>query len=1035
MTAFSNIIQRRDWENPQSVNIHCLSAHSPLASYRDIESARDAKNAQRQSLNGEWKFKLFDAPEQVDGEFVTPSFNDQAWDNIPVPSNWQLQGYDKPIYANVKYPFEVNPPFVPKDNPTGCYRTSFVVDESQLEQTYRIIFDGVNSAFHLWCNGHWVGYSQDSRLPAEFDLSQYLVAGENTLAVMVIRWSDGSYLEDQDMWWLSGIFRDVTLLTKPSQCIEDVFITPDLDACYRDGSLSVVTHINASADHQVQIQLFDGEQAITEPVVDRPNNRRIDERGSYNDVVFQTVSVREPNKWSAETPNLYRCVVSLLDADGNHIESEAYQVGFRKVETIGGQLCLNGKPLLIRGVNRHEHHPDLGHVMTEADMIKDICLMKQYNFNAVRTAHYPNHPRWYELCDEYGLYVCDEANIETHGMEPMNRLSADPMWAHAYMSRYTQMVQRDKNHPSIIIWSLGNESGHGSNHNAMYAWSKNFDPSRPVQYEGGGSDTTATDIIAPMYARVNTTIADEAVPKWSIKKWVSLPNENRPLILCEYAHAMGNSLGSFNEYWDAFRDYPRLQGGFIWDWVDQGISKFDDKGDHFWAYGGDFGDTINDRQFCINGLVFPDRTPHPTLEEAKHCQRMITVQLDSEEQLANCVAYTLTVTNENLFRATDNEQLKWSLLEDGREIASGEQTLDVPADSQKTLCIDVDLKPRAGAVYHLNTDIKLCESTPWAEAGHIVASEQFAVTNRNSLAYPTFSQSKAPLATEDDHNILVSSKDGKHNWSWNKASGLLEQWSIEGKQQLVSSPIDNFFRAPLDNDIGVSEVDFVDPNAWVCRWDAAGIGKWDRECVDCQVNALSHQVAVTSTFVYTFNGNVQAITVWTYTLDSQGQTKVDVSVKLADELPPMPRIGIELALPLQQEQQHIEWRGLGPFENYPDRLSGARFGQYTQTLESMHTSYIFPTDNGLRCGCKSLSIGRLGISGDFQFSVSRYSQQQLAVAKHTNELEAEQQIYLRIDHQHMGVGGDDSWSPSVHDEFKLTDKQYTYNLCIEPVGA
>ncbi|MCQ1058457.1 beta-galactosidase [Photobacterium sp. DNB23_23_1] len=1032
MTAFTNIIQRRDWENPQSVNIHCLSAHSPLASYRDVDSARDGKNAQRQSLNGEWKFKLFDAPEHVNGEFIAPNFNDQEWDNIPVPSNWQLHGYDKPIYANVKYPFEVNPPFVPKDNPTGCYRTNFLVEENQLSETHRIIFDGVNSAFHLWCNGHWVGYSQDSRLPAEFDLSQYLVAGENSLAVMVIRWSDGSYLEDQDMWWLSGIFRDVTLLTKPSQSIQDVFITPNLDACYRDGSIAVVTHINATAEHYVQVQLFDGEQVITEPVIDRPNNRRIDERGSYNDVVFQTLAVREPNKWSAETPNLYRCVVSLLDANGNHIESEAYQVGFRKVETIGGQLCLNGKPLLIRGVNRHEHHPELGHVMTEADMIKDICLMKQYNFNAVRTAHYPNHPRWYELCDQYGLYVCDEANIETHGMEPMNRLSADPMWAHAYMSRYTQMVMRDKNHPSIIIWSLGNESGHGSNHNAMYAWSKNFDPSRPVQYEGGGSDTTATDIIAPMYARVNTTIADEAVPKWSIKKWVSLPNEDRPLILCEYAHAMGNSLGSFNEYWDAFRDYPRLQGGFIWDWVDQGIGKYDEQGEHFWAYGGDFGDTINDRQFCINGLVFPDRTPHPTLEEAKHCQRMITIALNSEEQLANCIAYTLTVTNENLFRTTDNEQLKWSLLEDGRVIASGEQQLNVPADSQRTLCLDVDFKPRTGAVYHLNTDIELIEATAWAEAGHTIASEQFAVINRNSLAYPSLTQGHAPVATENSEAILVSTEDGTHHWCWNKASGLLEQWTVDAKPQFVSSPVDNFFRAPLDNDIGVSEVDFVDPNAWVCRWDAAGIGKWNRECVNCQVNTLNHQVTVTSTFVYTFNGNVQAITAWTYTLDSQGKAKVDVTINLADELPPMPRIGIELALPLQDEQQNIEWRGLGPFENYPDRLSGARFGHYTEAVTAMHTPYIFPTDSGLRCGCQSLTIGSLNISGDFQFSVSRYNQQQLTEAKHTNELKPEQQLFLRIDHQHMGVGGDDSWSPSVHEEFKLTDKQYAYSLTLEP---
>ncbi len=498
---------------------------------------------------------------------------------------------------------------------------------------------------------------------------------------MVIRWSDGSYLEDQDMWWLSGIFRDVTLLSKPQHCIEDVFITPDLDACYRDGSLSVVTSISAPDTYQVQVQLFDGEQAVTEPRIDRPHNRRIDERGTWDDVVFQTLHVREPKKWTAETPNLYRLVVSLLDENGTHLESEAYPVGFRKVEITDGQLKLNGKPLLIRGVNRHEHHPELGHVMTEEDMIRDICLMKQYNFNAVRTAHYPNHPRWYELCDQYGLYVCDEANIETHGMQPMNRLSSDPQWAHAYMSRYTQMVMRDKNHPSIIIWSLGNESGHGSNHNAMYAWSKNYDPSRPVQYEGGGSNTTATDIIAPMYARVNTVIEDEAVPKWAIKKWVSLPNETRPLILCEYAHAMGNSLGSFNDYWDAFRDYPRLQGGFIWDWVDQGLSQWDENGQHFWAYGGDFGDEINDRQFCINGLIFPDRTVHPTLEEAKYCQRMITVSL--QEQTKD--ACTLLVTNENLFRATDNEQLNWSLLEDGKVIQTGSLALNVEATAKQVL--------------------------------------------------------------------------------------------------------------------------------------------------------------------------------------------------------------------------------------------------------------------------------------------------------------------------------------------------------------
>ncbi|MGF1688057.1 beta-galactosidase [Photobacterium japonica] len=1048
MTAFLSIIQRRDWENPQSVNIHCLKAHSPLASYRQPEHARDGRHAQRRSLNGQWAFKLFDAPEQVNGAFIDPHFDDSAWNRITVPANWQLQGYDKPIYANVKYPFDVNPPFVPADNPTGCYRTEITLTDADLTQTQRIIFDGVNSAFHLWCNGQWIGYSQDSRLPAEFDLTPHLSVGTNRLTVMVIRWCDGSYLEDQDMWWMSGIFRDVTLLSKPQHCIEDVFITPDLDACYRDGSLSIVTHLNAPDSYQVQVQLFDGENAVSEPRIDRPHNRRIDERGTYDDVVFQTLHIREPNQWSAETPNLYRLVVSLLDTDGNHIESEAYPVGFRKVEIKDGQLTLNGKPLLIRGVNRHEHHPELGHVMTDADMIRDICLMKQYNFNAVRTAHYPNHPRWYELCDQYGLYVCDEANIETHGMQPMNRLSADPQWAHAYMSRYTQMVLRDKNHPSIIIWSLGNESGHGSNHNAMYAWSKQFDPSRPVQYEGGGANSTATDIIAPMYARVDTTIDDEAVPKWPIKKWISLPNEHRPLILCEYAHAMGNSLGSFDQYWNAFREFPRLQGGFIWDWVDQGLSQKDANGTHYWAYGGDFGDEINDRQFCINGLVFPDRTPHPTLEEAKFCQRMITVALAEHIQVSPSQATCeLTVRNEYLFRATDNEMLHWSLLEDGVVIQTGQCPLDIAADSVQTLTLSLDFTSKADAQYHLNTDIRLITATAWANAEHCCASEQFALRNHSGLVLPTLNTQAAPQLQVENDTLTVTSDDARHHWQWNTTTGLLTQWTVDGNAQCVRAPEDNFFRAPLDNDIGVSEVDNVDPNAWVCRWDMAGIGRWERQCVQCDSQTQRQAVLVTAMFAYHFGGEIQAITTWSYTLHNDGKMDIDVDVKLAGHLPPMPRIGMEMVLPLTanahtpsdtQQPEHedclITWQGLGPFENYPDRLAAARVGRYTQPLSAMHTPYIFPTDSGLRCGTQWLQLGNLEAFGQFMFNVSRYNQQQLADAKHTNELTAEDVVYLRLDHQHMGVGGDDSWSPSVHAEYQLTDKAYQYRVTLAPAA-
>lgn len=606
----------------------------------------------------------------------------------------------------------------------------------------------------------------------------------------------------------------------------------------------------------------------------------------------------------------------------------------------------------------------------------------------------------------------------------MSRLSADPQWAHAYMSRFTQMVQRDKNHPSIIIWSLGNESGHGSTHNAMHAWSKQFDPSRPVQYEGGGANTTATDIICPMYARVNTTIEDEAVPKWAIKKWISLVNEQRPLILCEYAHAMGNSLGSFNEYWDAFREYPRLQGGFIWDWVDQGLSKSDQQDKHFWAYGGDFDDKINDRQFCINGLMFPDRTPHPTIEEAKYCQRMITVSLDNQSE-QQC---TLTVHNENLFRSTDNEQLNWSLLENGIEIDSGSIVLNIDADSRQTFDINIALKPKADAIYHLNSDIILINKTVWANAGHVIATEQFSLCNMSPLVLPIIQTGKSPQLVITENETQITNQDKTHQWRWDNNTGLLIEWLVSGKRQFLTSPQDNFYRAPLDNDIGISEVDLIDPSAWSCRWDAAGIGQWQRECIDFKTETLSEYIKVISTFVYRHNNAIQAITEWTYTIDNKGKLQLDITAKLADSLPPMPRIGIELVLPPIKDK--IYWQGLGPFENYPDRLTAARYGQYSHCIEDLHTPYIFPTDNGLRCGTHKLNINELHITGEFMFAVSQYSQQQLAQAKHTNELNVEDTIYVQIDHQHMGVGGDDSWSPSVHKEFQLKDKYYQYSIIL-----
>ena len=1037
MLNVAQVVAQNDWQNPVVFQRNRINAHSPHHGYKTLKDALHNTNAQKRSLKGQWDFRLFDAPESVPESLLSKTLSDNEsanWQPITVPSNWQLQGHDKPIYCNVKYPFAVNPPVVPSENPTGCYRTTFNITSDQLKQRNHIVFEGVNSAFHLWCNGEYVGYSQDSRLPAEFDLSDYLVEGENRLAAMVIRWSDGSYLEDQDMWWLSGIFRDVNLVTKPQHHIQDVFVTPSLDACYRDAVVTVRTAINAPSTYKVGIQLFDGDNAVTEHVITGTNNKRIDEKGGWDDVVFQTLHVKEPKHWTAETPNLYRIVVSLIDDSGSTVDLEAYNVGFRNVEMKNGQLLVNGKAVLIRGVNRHEHHQTKGHAINEADMLEDIKLLKQNNFNAVRTAHYPNHPRWYELCDEYGLYVVDEANIETHGMFPMGRLSRDPLWAGAYMARFTQMVERDKNHPCIIIWSLGNECGHGPTHDAMYGWAKSFDSSRPVQYEGGGADTTATDIIAPMYARVDTDVKDDAVPKWAIKKWLSMPGENRPVILCEYAHAMGNSLGSFDEYWKAFKAYPRLQGGFIWDWVDQGLVKHTNSGEAYWAYGGDFGDTDNDRQFCINGLLFPDRTPHPHLFEAKYCQQHLSFSLAEKDN-----EFELKVSSDYLFRRTNNELLRWQVLENGKPIAEakGECKIDIAPQQTQTLSITPDITFKAGADYHLNIDVVLANDCPWANAGHVMDTAQLALINRRGIV--AFSSDESDVAS-GANELSIEAQDGmllvhaRNNvFSFNSESGLLTSW-LKGAEETLSAPLeDSFFRAPLDNDIGVSEVDNPDPNAWESRWRRAGIGQWTRTCTGVNVEQGAQDVRITSLFEYHHAEKLIAATKWIYTINSQAELSVEVEVRLDDALPPMPRIGIQTAVPvaqksLAQEHMPITWQGLGPFENYPDRKAAARYGHYSLPIGDMQTRYIFPTDSGLRCGCKQLEVGSLKAKGQFYFNVSEYGQAQLDKAKHTCDLTPQDCVFVYIDHAHMGVGGDDSWSPSTHKAFLLEEKHYRYSV-------
>ena len=624
-----------DWENPEVVGWGKESAHCTLMVFPDVDSALIGNCEESPfyiSLNGRWKFHWVARPAERPVDFYRADYDDSGWNEMPVPSNWQMHGYGVPIYTNITYPFAKDPPRVTGEpqadytayklrNPVGSYRKTFEVPASWRGRHVFLHFDGVESAFYVWVNGTKIGYGQGSRTPAEFNVTTHLREGRNLLAVEVYRWSDGSYLEDQDFWRLSGIFRDVYLFSTPAVHLRDFFVRCDLDEHYRDGVLEVTAHVRNYSDKLVEAPAVEMQLLDTST-----SSRRVCAQGrmeftgetisAQDEAVFTyKTDIANPRKWTAEQPNLYTLLLTLKRANGDVLEVIPCRVGFRKVEVNGGQLRVNDIAVLLKGVNRHEHDPDTGHYVTVDSMVRDIRLMKQNNINAVRTSHYPNVSKWYDLCDEYGLYLVDEANIESHGMGyGRNETLGNKLeWKKAHMDRTISMVQRDKNHPSIIIWSLGNEAGDGINFQATSEWIHQRDSSRPVQYEQART-RPHTDIVCPMYSRIERIV-----------KYAST-DRDRPLILCEYAHAMGNSVGNLQDYWDAIEKYGHLQGGFIWDWVDQGLRKKDESGREFWAYGGDFGDKPNDGNFCCNGLLQPDRKPNPSLFEVKKVYQYIEVQ-------------------------------------------------------------------------------------------------------------------------------------------------------------------------------------------------------------------------------------------------------------------------------------------------------------------------------------------------------------------------------------------------------------------------
>lgn len=832
-----NEIRRNDWENPRSIGRNREPAHATLMVYGEREQAIRGARGESQfyrSLHGEWRFQWAPNPDAASDDFARPDLDDSDWDRAPVPGNWQLlqdeQGeprYDPPIYTNVQYPFATDRlPGVPiEDNPVGSYRHRFEVPEAWQGRRIFLTFDGVDSAFYLWLNGIEVGYSQDSRLPAEFDITDQVQPGENLVAVRVLRWSDGSYLEDQDFWRLSGIFRDVYLWSAPGLHVRDFSVRTDLNEHYDSAVLEIQADVrNYGAGPRglrLQAELLDADRknVLSEPLV------------VSADVAAEQVtrlklsgSVSEPALWTAETPNLYTLLLSLFDTDGGLLEIESCRVGFRKVELLDGQLCVNGSPVRVGGVNRHEHDPDRGHVVDEEAMVRDIRLMKQHNINAVRTAHYPNQPRWYELCDEYGIYLFDEANIESHGV--WDRLARDPEWADAFLARVSRMVERDKNHPSVIAWSLGNESGYGVNHDLCSAWIRENEPTRPIHYHPA-EDATIIDILGPMYPSIDRVI-----------EMANISGEDRPIIMCEYAHSMGNSTGNLQEYWQLVDQYRRVQGGFIWDWMDQGLRRFDDQGRQYWAYGGDFNEEPHDGNFCINGLVHPDQTPHPGLLEYKKVLEPVRVRRGESETKIHI---------ENRYQVLDTAHLRlnWELAIDGDTRFGGSQPMPtIPAGGVEEVelvglaeALDGSPDLESGSLAWLMLRFTLAEATPWAEAGHEVAFAQLFLKESDpaKVDWPA-----APLADRQD--LSLASLGGGAAWrvegqnfnlTFDEQSGTISDYQVNGRGLLRTGPRLNLWRAPTDNDANT----WGDQRAAI-RWREVGLDQLEEHVDGVEANRL-----------------------------------------------------------------------------------------------------------------------------------------------------------------------------------------------------
>ena len=1036
------------WEDPSVIGINKLPAHTTMMSYPTEKMALkgDIKTSPRYlDLNGKWKFRFSDNPEKAPKRFFLKNYSTSSWDDIDVPSNWEMRGYGNPIYTNITYPFlpadqpmllvakygnwynKVRPPFIPHDvNDVGCYRRVFSVPDDWKGSQVIIHFGGVSSAMYLWINGEFVGYSQGSRLPAEFDITKYLASGDNSVSVKVYRWCDGSYLEDQDHWRMSGIYRDVYLTSEPAIDISDFTVRTILDDNYENAMLQIRPEIayHKSEDLSkwiLEASLFNEKDSAVfdEPLSIRVYdiiNEKIGQRNDLNYHLMET-KVNNPVKWSAENPYLYTLILSLKDSTGTLVDAKSCKVGFRSVESKDGQLFINGKSIKLIGVNRHEHDEKDGKAVTYKDMLEDIKLLKQFNFNAVRTCHYPDNPVWYDLCDKYGIYLIDEANIETHDLG--GAISNDPTYANAMLDRGIRMVERDKNHPSVIFWSLGNESGFGPNHAAMAGWIHQFDPTRLVHYEGAQGtprDPEWVDMRSRMYPS-----PDELL------KLAQDNRDDRPIVMCEYAHSMGNSTGNLVDYWNIIRSEKRLIGGFIWDWIDQGLLQKSANGLKSWAYGGDFNEPHNDGNFCLNGLLNPDRTPQPAMWECKKVFQPVDITSSYP------TAGYFRIENRYDFTNLNTLQGKWSMAENGREVQSGTMDIiDLAPGKSTTVKIPFnkpDINP--GSEYTFKISFVIRDSIGMVEKGHEVAWEQFVLPYYVPRARPTDLKTLPELSYMDTlGNVTITGE----NFSIivNKKSGLLTSYKFENIQ-LLSKPLrPNFWRPPTDNDL---RNDFTAPRFAQTVWKKAP----DFMTVkNIRVDQTRPQKVAVTVLARLDSANSDYNL--TYVVYGTGEVEVTSALLPGKNLPDLVRVGMQTAIP--GSYSTITWYGKGPYENYWDRNTGSPIGLYSFPVDQQIFQYAQPQENGNKTDVRWIALtdqqgnGLLVVGQPLIYtSAWPYTQDELDKARHINELSKESFITLNIDYKQMGLGGDDSWSANSQPlpQYRLPAQDYAYSFRLVPL--